>query len=378
MRNSKYYKYFGKTKEGLQLGKTSGEIVRTILGFNDDSFRRYIDRNKDEILGLNEGIRNAAEGFDVDWKAIKHLWVKDKNSSAFVKNPNYVEPELIRFEELKNELLEDLKNYSPTFPTIKRIQDKDSYCLVIDPADVHIGKLCSSFETGTDYNQQIAVKRVLDGVNGIINKARGFNIDKIIFIGGNDILHTDTPKRTTTGGTPQDTDGMWYENFLMAKQLYIDVIEVLISIADVHFVFNPSNHDYTNGFFLADVIGTYFRNCENITFDCSIAHRKYTMYGNSLIGTTHGDGAKQNDLGMLMSMEAKDMWSKAKHRYFYTHHVHHKTAKDLINVTVESLRSPSPADSWHHRNGYQHSPEAIEGFIHSKEHGQIARLTHIF
>jgi hypothetical protein len=219
MRNSKYYKYFDKIKEGLQLGKTSGEIVRTILGFNDDSFRRYIDRNKDEILGLNEGIRNAAESFDVDWKSIKHLWVKDKNSSAFVKNPNYVEPELVRFEELKNELLEDLKNYSPTFPKIKRLQDKDSYCLVIDPADVHIGKLCSSFETGTDYNQQIAVKRVLDGVNGIINKARGFNIDKIIFIGGNDILHTDTPKRTTTSGTPQDTDGMWYENFLMAKQL---------------------------------------------------------------------------------------------------------------------------------------------------------------
>jgi hypothetical protein len=67
-------------------------------------------------------------------------------------------------------------------------------------------------------------------------------------------LHTDTPRRTTTNGTPQDTDGMWYDNFLMAKQLYIDVIEVLLSIADVHFVFNPSNHDYTNGFFLADVI----------------------------------------------------------------------------------------------------------------------------
>jgi hypothetical protein len=32
---------------------------------------------------------------------------------------------------------------------------------------------------------------------------------KILFIGGNDILHVDTPKRTTTSGTSQDTDGMW-------------------------------------------------------------------------------------------------------------------------------------------------------------------------
>ena len=375
---SKYLKHKDQIISLLKTELSDAGIVRTIKGKNDDSFRRWISRNRSEWLGFEDGIHKVTSALDIDEENVKHLWLKDKNTSLFVKNPKYIQPEIKEVEDLKSNLIEDLQQYSPTFPKIKRLQDKDSYCLVIDPADVHIGKLCSSFETGTDYNQQIAVKRVLDGVNGIINKARGFNIDKIIFIGGNDILHTDTPRRTTTNGTPQDTDGMWYDNFLMAKQLYIDVIEVLLSIADVHFVFNPSNHDYTNGFFLADVISTYFRNCENITFDCSIAHRKYTMYGNSLIGTTHGDGAKQNDLGMLMSVEAKDMWSKAKHRYFYTHHVHHKTGKDLINVTVESLRSPSPADSWHHRNGYQHSPEAIEGFIHSKEHGQIARLTHIF
>jgi len=28
--------------------------------------------------------------------------------------------------------------------------------------------------------------------------------------------------------------------------------------------------------------------------------------------------------------------------------------------------------------GFQHSPKAIEGFLHSKEHGQIARFTHLF
>ena len=60
------------------------------------------------------------------------------------------------------------------------------------------------------------------------------------------------------------------------------------------------------------------------------------------------------------------------------HHVHHKMAKDFIGVTVEALRSPSGTDSWHHRNGYQHVPKAVEGFIHEKEGGQIARFTHLF
>jgi hypothetical protein len=171
---------------------------------------------------------------------------------------------------------------------------------------------------------------------------------------------------------------MWYSNFLIAKQLYVDVLEMLIGIADVHFVFNPSNHDYTNGFFLADVVKTYFKECKNITFDCSIAHRKYFRYYDNLIGSTHGDGAKQQDLPLLMANEASNDWSKAKHKYVYTHHVHHKTSKDFIGVTVESLRSPSGTDSWHSRNGYQHAPKAVEGFIHHKQHGQIARLTHIF
>ena len=334
-------------------------------------------RLQDDELDIVENYRvlkQESKELGIPISDVKHGWIKSKTTSLFFKNPNFKEEDRNKFI---TELTEDLKRYSPRFPKLKRKTFTDSHCLVIDPADIHVGKLCTIFETGVAYNSQEAVRRTKEGVLGVLQKAKGFPIDKIIFIGGNDILHTDTPRRTTTSGTPQDTDGMWYENFLMAKQLYVDILEMLISVADVHFVFNPSNHDYTNGFFLADVIQTYFRKCKNITFDCGIAHRKYTLYGNSLIGTTHGDGAKQIDLGSLMSIEAKDSWVKSEFRYFYTHHVHHKTAKDYINVTVESLRSPSPADSWHHRNGYVSQP-AIEGFIHSQDKGQIARLTHYF
>lgn len=283
------------------------------------------------------------------------------------------------FKDFYKDLLKDIENIKGRPTNIFRLSTvaEESYLLVIDPADVHIGKLASSFETGEDYNNQIAVQRVQEGVEGILHKVKGFKIDKILFIGGNDILHIDTPKRTTTSGTNQDTDGMWYNNFLIAKQLYIETLSRLLEVADVHFTFNPSNHDWTHGWFLADVIKTYFKDCQNITFDCDINHRKYFTYYNNLIGTTHGDGAKTQDLPLLMAQESKD-WSTTKHRYVYTHHVHHKNAKDYIGVTVESLRSPSSADGWHSRNGFQHSPKAIEGFLHSKEHGQVARLTHIF
>ena len=133
-------------------------------------------------------------------------------------------------------------------------------------------------------------------------------------------------------GTPQDTDGMWYENFMTAKKLYVDVLEMLISEADVHFVYNPSNHDYMSGFMLSDSIQSWFRKCKNITFDCSIAHRKGFKYGKNLIGTTHGDGAKIPDLPLIMANEFAQEWAETKHRYVYTHHVHHKTSKDFHGI----------------------------------------------
>jgi len=314
---------------------------------------------------------------DINDQDVKHGWIKNKTASLFFKNPNFKTEDQQSFEAMKQEIIDSISNYIPKYIPIEREEMIEGHLLVVDPADIHIGKLCEAFETGEDYNCQVAVKRVREGVQGIINKAKGFNIDKILFIGGNDILHVDTPTRTTTGGTPQDTDGNWYSNFLTAKKLYVEILEMLLPIADVHFTFNPSNHDYMSGFFLADVIQTWFKDSKNITFDCSIAHRKGFLYGKNLIGTTHGDGAKQQDLPLLMAAEFPLEWSLTKHRYIYSHHVHHKSSRDYIGITVESLRSPSGSDSWHHKKGYL-SIKAVEGFIHHKEFGQVARLTHIF
>jgi hypothetical protein len=387
-----YYQYDLQVAEMLQKGLTHAQIVSKILNTtakrDDDTtvrgFRRFIARHQKRLLDDHEEIYAAGKTLDVAVTDLKNLWVKtkpkkgEKSYSGYIVNPNYKKPEPKEEVDFREALLKDIQEYVPKFPKIKRVKSSDSHLLVLDPADIHIGKLCTAFEAGESYNNQIAVKRVLEGLEGILQKVSSFDIDKILFIGGNDILHIDNPKRTTTSGTPQDTDGMWHTNFLIAKKLYVEVLEILLGVADVRFTFNPSNHDYTNGFFLAQIVETYFKDCKNIDFDCSIAHRKGFKYHNNLIGTTHGDGAKIADLPLLMAQEFSKEWAETKHRYVYTHHVHHKTSKDFIGVTVESLRSPSGTDSWHHRNGFQHAPKAVEGFLHCKENGQIARITHIF
>ena len=375
--------------EGLKLRDTEGLSFAKIATYlhqkhniEDDVRTEYQtasllrNRHKKKLREeTHPALSQACDDRGIDIGSVGMAWNKDKAWSIQFRPSSDTGP---TFDQMLRDHIHDVKNHTFKYEKIEREKYTDPCLLVVDPADIHIGKLATSFETGEDYNSQIAVQRVREGVDGILQKSSGFNIDQIVFVVGNDILHIDTPTRKTTAGTPQDTDGMWYSNFLTAKKLYVEIIDKLMMLADVHVMYNPSNHDYTNGFFLADSIATWYKDCENVTFDVSISHRKYYQYGNSLIGTTHGDGAKQADLPILMAQEAKRKWSETKHRYVYMHHVHHKVAKDYIGVTVEALRSPSGTDSWHHRNGYQHAPKAVEGFIHSKDNGQIARFTHLF
>lgn len=307
---------------------------------------------------------------------VKHYWYKSDNFSVFAKN------RVKTYEQVRDEIIEELNKYSPVYPTIDRKPIEEGHLLVIDPSDIHIGKLAVAIETGEDYNIDVAMQRVEEGIQKLLCHASGFDIDQILFIIGNDALHIDHPHRKTTAGTPQDTDGMWHTAFHAAKDMYINAIELLMQIADVHVLYNPSNHDYTHGFFLADTLASWFRKSNNVTFDTTIAHRKYYKYHSNMIESDHGDGCKIDDTPMLMATEQPNMWADCRFRYSYKHHIHHKkkipvAGFDGIGVNIEFLRSPSAPDSWHDRNGYRNLP-ALEGFIHSKDNGRIAQFTHYY
>ena len=375
--------------EIIELGKTQGSpsIFQHLKdNYPDEDWPRSGERKIRKILSRearNNTFDDVLEGGKFDphnnWS---YGWLKTKDASIFIKNQNG--EDRIPFEELREDFISEMKSYSPSFKKIKRGKINDPHCLVLDIADLHIGKYASESETGEEYNSDIAIQRALDGVAGILEKTSGFPFDQIVFVIGNDVLHVDTPKNTTTKGTHQDVDGMWYENYVRARKLYIGIIESLLEIADVHVVHSPSNHDYVTGFMLADSVASFFSKCKNITFDVSMAHRKYYKYGSNLMGFSHGDGSKMEQLPMLMANESKKLWSETDFRYIYLHHIHHKdqvkfrSGKDYHGVTVEYLRSPSAADSWHAKMGFQHAPKGIEAFVHHKEFGQVSRISHLF
>ena len=352
---------------------TSGGIIDVDSTLKGDEAMTNLSEAQTQAL-LEEC---KANGIDVS--AVKYFWHKSKRISMFV-----VAQERPTYEAIRDEVIAGMKAHAPKYPTMKYKPVKDGHLLVLDPADIHVGKLAVKSETGLRYNMQTAVDMVHQGVTGILAKASGFPIEKIVLVVGNDVLHRDTPHNMTTSGTRQDTDGMWHEAFKAARKMYVEIIERLVLKAPVHIVFNPSNHDYASGYMLADALYCWFNKNKAVTFDNDIIHRKYYQYGENLIATSHGDGAKFGDMPLLMASEVPKMWSETRHRYVYLHHLHHKikhqflAGKDFPGINIEYLRSPSASDGWHHRNGYVGAPQAIEGFIHHPTQGRVASLCHIF
>lgn len=329
-------------------------------------------RDNDFISDQLNELHKECEAAGIPIEDVKHYWYKSEKFSIFGKN------KVKTYEQVKDEIVAELNEYSPVYPTIDRKAPKNGHLLVIDPSDIHVGKLSIAAETREEYNIEIATNRVLDGIRSLLDHSSGYTVDKVLFIVGNDALHIDSPKRTTTSGTPQDTDGMWHSAFHAAKDMYVKSIELLMQVADVHVLYCPSNHDYTQGFFLADTLSSWFRLSSNVSFDSTIQHRKYFQYHGNMIEADHGDGCKINDTPMLMATEEPLMWSECDFRYSYKHHYHHKKkVGDLIGVNVEFLRSPSPADGWHDRNGFKNIP-AVEAFVHSKYNGRVATFTHYY
>jgi hypothetical protein len=331
-------------------------------------------RKSDEHPALAEECSSVGIPFD----SVKHGWYKGKHWSLAFNTADDISFE-DKLENLRDGIISDLKSHTPVSASINRDEVSNGHMLFVGLTDVHLGAVGNLLEDGQDYNSSIAVKRCLEGVQGIIDKSKGFNIDKIYLLSGSDLFHSENMTMKTRKGTgPFLMSEAWFSTFRIARQLYVDIVEMLRQVAPVKVVFIPGNHDHSTGFMLTECCEAYYHNDPDIEFETGPAHRKYFQYGDNAIMVSHGDGGKEADLPLTFAHEAKKMWSETNHKYVYLGHKHHKIAKDYQGVSVEYLRSPKSSDEWHSMNQYKNAPQAIEGFIHHPENGQIARISHIF
>jgi len=321
----------------------------------------------DIVSGVSQAV--AAEGLPAENWSI--AWLKQDDHSILVYNPDREENTVL---QALDDTVARVKKHSPSYLPHKFPKLKDPHMLVVNVTDLHFGA----------YGLDESARRLRHVVDDTIARSTGFNIEKIIFIGGSDLLHTDTAHMTTTKGTPVDHDGSsWAQVFEAAQTAYVTAVETLIKVAPVHFMHCSGNHDELMGYALSRVIAAWFDKNKHITFDVTDASRKYTQYGSNLLCFTHGDKLKETDIPMVMAQEASSLWGNTTHRYCYMGHFHHQkqikyqTVKEHPGVTLEWLRAPKPTDKWHRDRGFL-GGAGYKSFIHSKDRGQVASLSGTF
>lgn len=150
MKFSKWNDYDVNLTELLQDNKscTDTEIAKKLLNTNDggnvnkdvDLLRTYIKRHRARLLDQHEGIYNATNELDVPNTSVKHMWLKTKQSSIFVKNPEYIEPQTevelekeIDFTNIFKDLVVPIK-----LPKIESKLDLSLFDRLVY-TDVHVG-----------------------------------------------------------------------------------------------------------------------------------------------------------------------------------------------------------------------------------------------
>lgn len=288
-------------------------------------------------------------------------------------------------EEIRKEFVEDLTKLSPKVPSksFNFFSKKGKKQLLqINLFDLHLGKISWDEETGQNYNIEEACKVFNNAVDYFLEKTQIYNVERILLPIGNDFFNSDRshPFNSTTKGTPQEEDNRWQNTFRTGRELIVRNALKLSETAPVDIIMVPGNHDLEKNFYLGDSLQGWFSNNKNINVDNSPSTRKYYTYNNILLGFTHGDSTKIQNLPLVMAQEKPTEWANAKYREIHIGHFHRKkdmvfsTIDEATGVKIRYMSSLSATDSWHHSKGFIGSGRTGECFLWDTENGLQANL----
>ncbi len=256
----------------------------------------------------------------------------------------------VRTEKTHKELADHLREALRTAPPIRQwikpvIPVGADDTLEVMVPDLHFGLRAE------DYNMQIAQDLFEKAVYNLVAQS-GDNIKRICLPIGNDYFNVDNLHGTTTRGTKQDEEGLFYESFTWGWKMLVGVIENLSQRYEVDVLVIPGNHDTERSYYLGEVLSAYFRNHNTVNIDNDPTTRKYRLFGITLIGYTHGDKEPPKDLPMIMAQQQPQMWARSLFREWHQGHLHHEKNNEIQGVKLRHYPSLVAPDQWHKGKGY--------------------------
>lgn len=269
-------------------------------------------------------------------------------------------------------LLADAKRQVPARSPL--ILKRQASGVMLEPSipDLHVGKLAWGEETGSEnYDSKIAERLFEDALSNLLQRTAAHRFERILLPVGNDLLHADTKQGTTTSGTPLDTDSRYHKSFLIARRMLTRAIDHLRSVAPVHVLVIPGNHDTLGAWHIGESLDCYFHKCKDVTIDNAPTMRKYYQFGKVMLMFTHGNKGKLSDYPLLMATEQPKMFGETIHREAHTGDKHQLRVQEHRGVKVRISPALCAADAWHSEHHFVGMARSAEAFVWHREEGLI-------
>lgn len=312
--------------------------------------------------------RTVPDGFKV--KGVSTYYNKDgKPTGQWVKSNADADRQLEILREFALTLAEDVKGLAPlTAPPAHA--DEELMC-VYPMGDPHFGLHAWWQDAGEDFDLAIAERLTTGAIDRLVSSAPQARTALLLNLG--DQYHADNQRNVTQSGHQLDVDGRWAKVQQVGLRAMIYAVRRLLEKHQkVIFRINRGNHDGHSAYALALMMSCYFHNEPRVEVDLSPAVAWYHQFGKVLIGSTHGDTIKGQDMLPLMAADRAKEWGATEHRYWYVGHVHHQDIKEYRGGVVEYFRTLAARDAWHAGQGYRAGRDMRCIVLH-REYGEIER-----
>lgn len=285
------------------------------------------------------------------------------------------------------EALERLIERIPEFPyaeyTPLHLPSRSGYAGEIAPLDAHLGKLAWALETQQrDYDLDIGVEDYKYATDQNLEWMAPFCPEKIHYIVGQDLLHTENLEGVTPKGrNVLDVDTRFDKLIDASIEVSIRNIYQCRAVAPVDVILIPGNHDMHASKWLARAIDQHFRKDKHVTVDYGPNNRKARLWGKTLVGWCHEiPPAKAAGYANEMAQIFRKEWAEATYVEWHHGHKHRKSeikTSPVIThggVLMRQLTALSPIDFWHYENLFTDAVPGGESFVWHKELGVVANF----
>lgn len=238
--------------------------------------------------------------------------------------------------------------------------------------DPHLGMYSWKDETGEDFDLNIAETDLVGATHRLVDATPA--CDQAVIVNVGDFFHSDSNAGVTLRSNNKlDTDTRWAKVLQVGMRAMRACIEAaLLKHKRVHVINAIGNHDDHTSRILTVALASVYERNKRVAFETSPSHFLYYHFGKCLVGVTHGDKCKPDQLGQIMATDRPMEWGATQHRAWYTGHIHQRRVIEVPGCLIESFRTLAARDAWAASMGYR-SGRDMQAIVLHKEHGEVER-----